>query len=51
MIGKGRFFDIISRTADDINDPNKSIGRILDDFLSRKAKFNNLFFKNKNNIN
>lgn len=39
MIGKGKFFDIISRTADDVNNIDVTIYSMLENFKSRKEKF------------
>ncbi len=40
MIGKGRFFDIISRTADDANNPENNIDILLQNFKQRYEKRN-----------
>ena len=40
MIGKGKFFDIISRTADDANNAEISIKVMLQNFNNRNAKRN-----------
>lgn len=39
MIGKGKLFDIISRTADDVNNPNIQIDDMKENFKTRKEKF------------
>lgn len=40
MIGKGKFFDIISRTADDVNNAEITIDEILRNYNSREEKYN-----------
>ena len=40
MIGKGKLFDIISRTADDVNNMEISIYEMLDNFKKREEKYN-----------
>ena len=40
MIGKGKLFDIISRTADDVNNIDITIYNMLENFKIRKEKFN-----------
>ena len=37
MIGKGKLFDIISRTADDVNNMEISIYEMLDNFKKRTS--------------
>ena len=39
MIGKGKLFDIISRMADDVNNTETTIHNMLENFTSRKEKF------------
>lgn len=39
MIGKGKLFDIISRTADDVNNTEITIYNMLENFKHRKEKF------------
>ena len=39
MIGKGKFFDLISRTADDINSTDLTIDEILNNYKEREEKF------------
>lgn len=39
MIGKGKLFDIISRTSDDVNNTEVTIYSMLDNFKARKEKF------------
>lgn len=39
MIGKGKLFDIISRTADDVNNPDVTNYTMLENFKARKEKF------------
>lgn len=46
MIGKGKLFDIISRMADDVNNPEITIYSILENFKTRKEKFD----KQKSNV-
>ena len=41
MIGKGRLFDIISRTADDVNNVEVTSANMLENFKKREEKFNN----------
>lgn len=41
MIGKGRLFDIISRTADDVNNVEVTGANMLENFKKREEKFNN----------
>lgn len=38
MIGKGRFFDIISRTADDVNNAETNIATVIRNFDERTIK-------------
>lgn len=38
MIGKGKFFDIISRTADDANNPEMNIPTLVNNFNERSTK-------------
>lgn len=45
MIGKGKLFDIISRTADDVNNMDISIYSMLENFKTRKEKFDKQFLK------
>ena len=40
MIGKGKLFDIISRTADDVNNTEVTIYTMLEKFKTRKEKYN-----------
>lgn len=40
MIGKGKLFDIISRTADDVNNMEISIYEMLENFKNREEKYN-----------
>lgn len=40
MIGKGKFFDLISRTAEDMNKPELSISEIMRNFHIREDKYN-----------
>ncbi len=39
MIGKGRFFDLISRTADDVNNPEITIISMLQNYNMREEKY------------
>ncbi|MGN1301159.1 MAG: hypothetical protein ACI4U9_01330 [Clostridia bacterium] len=39
MIGKGKLFDIISRTADDVNNMDVTNYTMLENFKARKEKF------------
>lgn len=39
MIGKGKLFDIISRTADDVNNTEITIYNMLENFKTRREKF------------
>ena len=39
MIGKGKFFDIISRTSDDVNNMDVTIYNMLENFKIRKEKY------------
>ena len=39
MIGKGKLFDIISRMADDVNNTDTTIYDMLENFKTRKEKF------------
>ena len=39
MIGKGRFFDIISRTADDVNNIDITIYNMIENFKIREEKY------------
>lgn len=39
MIGKGRFFDLISRTADDVNNPETTIINMLQNYNTREEKY------------
>lgn len=39
MIGKGKLFDIISRTADDVNNTDVAIYNMIENFKTRKEKF------------
>lgn len=39
MIGKGKLFDIISRTADDVNNIDVTIYSMLENFKTRKEKY------------
>lgn len=39
MIGKGRFFDLISRTADDVNNPEITIINMLQNYSIREEKY------------
>ena len=39
MIGKGKFFDIISRTADDVNNAEITIDEIVNNFKKREEKY------------
>lgn len=41
MIGKGKLFDIISRMADDVNNTDITISNMLDNYTTRKEKFDN----------
>ena len=38
MIGKGRLFDLISRTADDVNNPELTIMNVLQNYSTREEK-------------
>lgn len=38
MIGKGRFFDIISRIADDANNPEINVNTLVNKFNERIIK-------------
>lgn len=38
MIGKGKFFDIISRTADDANNPEINVNTLVNNFNERTIK-------------
>ena len=40
MIGKGKLFDIISRTSDDVNNADITIYNMLENFKIREEKFN-----------
>ena len=40
MIGKGKLFDIISRTSDDVNNTDITIYNMLENFKVREEKFN-----------
>ena len=39
MIGKGKFFDIVSRTADDVNNAEISIDEIINNYKQREEKY------------
>ena len=39
MIGKGKIFDIITRTADDVNNMDVTIYSMLENFKTRKEKY------------
>ena len=39
MIGKGKFFDLISRTADDVNNAETTISGVMDNFNIRLEKY------------
>ena len=39
MIGKGKLFDIISRMADDVNNTEITAYTMLENFKTRKEKF------------
>lgn len=39
MIGKGKLFDIISRTAGDANNADVTISDLMENFTNRKEKF------------
>ena len=39
MIGKGRFFDLISRTADDVNNPEITVISMLQNYNMREEKY------------
>ena len=39
MIGKGKFFDLISRTAEDINSTDFTINDVIKRFQEREEKF------------
>lgn len=39
MIGKGKLFDIISRTADDVNNMDVTVYNMVENFKTRKEKF------------
>lgn len=39
MIGKGKLFDIISRTAEDVNNIDISFYSMIENFKKRKEKF------------
>ena len=41
MIGKGRFFDLITKTAEDINN-NKTIREVLENFHERDQKLKSI---------
>lgn len=45
MIGKGKLFDIISRTADDVNNINVTVHAMLENFKTRKEKFDKQILK------
>lgn len=47
MIGKGRFFDLISRTADDVNNPEITISGMLENYNKREEKYKIQIDKNK----
>lgn len=40
MIGKGKLFDRISRTADDVNNTDVTIYNMLENFKTREEKYN-----------
>ena len=40
MIVKEKFFDIISRTADDVNNPDLTIDEIIRYYKEREEKYN-----------
>lgn len=39
MIGKGKLFDIISRIADDVNNTEVTTYEMIENFKTRKEKF------------
>lgn len=45
MIGKGRFFDLITQTANDANNPGVNIPTMLKNFNIREEK---IFFNGRN---
>ena len=48
MIGKGKFFDIISRTSDDVNNMDITIYDMLENYRAREYKFNKEISKDTN---
>ena len=48
MIGKGRFFDLITRTADDLNNPEITIGEAIRNFHAREEKYKEQISINSN---
>lgn len=49
MIGKGRFFDLISRMADDANNPGLQIRDMIGNYQLKEEKyFNQINSKNMN---
>lgn len=49
MIGKGKLFDIISRTVDDVNNMDVTIYTMLENFKTREEKFNTQILKGEEN--
>lgn len=39
MIGKGKFFDLISRTAEDCNNPETLIDTVVQNYTTRLEKY------------
>ena len=47
MIGKGKFFDLITRTIDDVNNPEISISSMLENYNKREEKYKKQIEKNQ----
>ena len=50
MIGKGRFFDLITRTVDDVNNPEITISGMLENYNKREEKYKKQIDKNKKEV-
>ncbi len=50
MIGKGRLFDLISRTADDVNNSEVTVDHMLENFKTRKEKYDKQIQMTDNNL-
>ena len=47
MIGKGKYFDIISRTVEDANNPEIPISVMMQKFYDREEKLKKILMKKK----